>query len=98
MAMRTARPGRGSGLTLGAIVGQAAELVAHGPRYVGGPGVPCRTEAMVRHAAISTTMISMRHVRRTDGATALSRPSRLQMRSGSRADDDVRAASDPPGG
>jgi hypothetical protein len=55
-------------------------------------------EAMVRHADISTTMISMRHARRTDGATALSRPSRLPMRSGSRAVDDVRAASDAPGG
>jgi hypothetical protein len=55
-------------------------------------------EAVVRHADLSTTMISMRHARRTDGATALSRPSRLPMRSGSRAVDDVRAASDAPGG
>jgi hypothetical protein len=43
----------------------------------------------------STTMTSMRHVRRTDGATA---PSRRQMRSGSRGVDDVRVASDAPGG
>ncbi|MCZ4492341.1 MAG: hypothetical protein JWP53_1272 [Conexibacter sp.] len=52
----------------------------------------------MRHADISTTMISMRHARRTDGATALSRPSWLLMRSGSLAVDDVRAASGAPGG
>jgi len=40
----------------------------------------------------------MRHVRRTDAATVLSRPSRLQTRSRSRVVDDVRAASDPPRG
>jgi hypothetical protein len=46
----------------------------------------------------STTMTSMRHVRRTEGATGLSAPSRLQRRSGSRAVDDVLAGSDAPGG
>ena len=31
-------------------------LVAHGLRYVGGPGLPCRTSAIMRHADISTTL------------------------------------------
>jgi hypothetical protein len=56
------------------------------------------TSAIMRHADVSTRMIYMRHVRRTGAATALSRPSRLQTRSRSRAVDDMRAASDPPGG
>jgi hypothetical protein len=47
---------------------------------------------------MSTTMVSMRHVSTSDGATALSRPSRLQTHVGSRAVDDVRAAGDRPGG
>jgi len=58
----------------------------------------CRMSAIMCHGDISTTMISMRHVRRADAATVLSRPSRLQTRSRSRAVDDVRAASDPARG
>jgi hypothetical protein len=40
----------------------------------------------------------MRHVLTSDGATALCRPSRLQMHGGSRAADDVRARGDRSGG
>jgi hypothetical protein len=52
----------------------------------------------MHNADVSTTMISMRRVRRTDAATVLSRPSRLQTRSRSRAVDDVCAAFNPPAG
>jgi hypothetical protein len=52
----------------------------------------------MRHADVSTTMISMRRVIRTSAANVLARPSRLKSRSRSRSVDDVRAASKPPGG